>query len=372
MAKDKKNERKSMNLDETIENLSLSGIKILKLGDKKFEHIEVIPSGSITLDMALGIGGYPRGRTIEIFGDEMSGKTTLTLIAIAQAQKAGGNACFIDAEHAISIDWAKKLGVNIKDLYFLQPDSGEDALKAVEQLARSNKFDIIVVDSVAALAPKAELDGEMEDAHYALLARLMSKAMNRLTSIVSKSKTAVIFINQNRDKIGQAWGDKKSQPGGKALKFYASVRLSVNIVMNSSIKDKNGVKIGHSVHIKVAKNKCAPPFREGEFVLNFLEGIDNNVEIFESALTKEIIKLKGKIYSFEKWNGNREEFKQLITNDKELKEKLIVKLKRTFEIGGIDDGQIEDDTIDTNADDESVKPGKKVKFKLKKDEEDFL
>jgi len=324
---------KEKKIEKTVKELEELGIKVVKLKDDKYGEYDVISTGSITLNIATGINGYPRGRIIEIFGPESGGKTTLSLIAIAQAQKAGGIAAFIDAEHSLNKKWAQKLGVNTDELYFYQPDYGEQALNVLEKLLLTKSFDIIVIDSVTALVPKAELEGNMEDANVGLHARLMSKAMRKLTGIASKSKTVVIFVNQIREKIGQMWGNPEITTGGRALKFYSSMRIRVQKVSKSSITDKNGNIIGHIVHAEVVKNKCACPYREAEFLLNFNTGIDNDSEIFDAALSKEIIKLNGKTYTFKKWQFiGKEKMKNAIKDINELKEELIKSLEFEAEL----------------------------------------
>ena len=300
---------------------------IMRLGDEAGQtEIEVISSGCLTLDLALGIGGFPRGRIIEIYGPESSGKTTVALHAVAEAQKMGGVAAFIDAEHALDPVYAKKLGVNLDDLYVSQPDTGEQALDITDALVRSSAVDIIVIDSVAALTPKAEIEGDMGDTHVGLQARLMSQALRKLTAIVNKSKTCVIFINQLREKVGVMFGNPETTPGGKALKFYASMRLDVRKA--DTLKDADGV-MGNRTKVKVVKNKLAPPFRQAEFDIVFGEGISQEGCIMDMGVQYDII---GKSGSFFSYNGNkiaqgREKLRLYLRENPEIKEEIAQKIR---------------------------------------------
>jgi recombination protein RecA len=294
---------------------------IMKMGDEVVEDIDVIPTGSISLNAALGVGGYPRGRIIEIYGPESSGKTTLAIHAIAEAQKAGGIAAFIDAEHAFDRFYASKLGVDVDNLYISQPDNGEQALDIAEQLIRSSAIDIIVIDSVAALTPKAEIEGDMGENKVGLQARLMSQALRKLTSTISKTRTTCIFINQLREKIGVIFGNPETTTGGNALKFYASVRLDIR--GGQTIKDGD-TAIGRQTKVKVVKNKVAPPFRKAEFDIMFGEGISRSGEIVDLGVEYGIIKKSGSWFSYNdtKLAQGRDGTKQLIMDNPELSDEL--------------------------------------------------
>ena len=294
---------------------------IMKLGDEKIENVEVIPTGSISLNAALGVGGYPKGRIIEIYGPESSGKTTLAIHAIAECQKAGGIAAFIDAEHAFDRFYAEKLGVDIDNMWISQPDNGEQALEIADQLIRSSAIDILVVDSVAALTPKKEIEGEMGDNNVGLQARLMSQALRKLTSTISKTNTTCIFINQLREKIGVMFGNPETTTGGNALKFYASVRLDIRRV--TAIKDGDQV-IGNMTRVKVVKNKVAPPFRKAEFEITFGEGISKLGEILDLGVEYGIIQKNGSWYSYNgsRLSQGRDTCKALLKDNPELCEEL--------------------------------------------------
>ena len=299
---------------------------VMKLGDRAAEKVDVIPTGSINLDMALGVGGFPRGRIIEIFGPESSGKTTLAIHAIAECQKQGGIAAFIDAEHSFDSFYAKKLGVDIANLLVSQPDNGEQALEIADNLIRSGAIDIIVVDSVAALTPKAEIDGEMGDSKVGLQARLMSQAMRKLTSTISKTNCCCIFINQLREKIGVLFGNPETTTGGNALKFYASVRIDIRRIQAIKDGDQN---VGNRVKVKVVKNKVAPPFRTCEFDLMFGEGISKLGEIIDLGVEQNIIKKSGSWFSYgeTKLAQGREALKQVLRDNPDLCDELEGKIR---------------------------------------------
>ena len=298
---------------------------IMKLGEEKIENVDVIPTGSIGLNAALGVGGYPRGRIIEIYGPESSGKTTLAIHAIAEAQKAGGVAAFIDAEHAFDRFYAEKLGVDINNLYISQPDNGEQALEIADQLIRSSAIDILVVDSVAALTPKKEIEGDMGDSAVGLQARLMSQALRKLTSTIAKTNTTCIFINQLREKIGVMFGNPETTTGGNALKFYASVRVDVR--KSTPVKDGDNI-LGNLTQVKVVKNKVAPPFRKCEFEIIFGEGISKVGEIIDLATEYDIIKKSGSWFAYgdSKLGQGRDAVKQMLKDNPELCEELEAKI----------------------------------------------
>ena len=298
---------------------------VMKLGDNKIEDIPVIPSGSIALDYALGVGGYPRGRVIEIYGPESSGKTTLAIHAIAEAQKLGGIAAMIDAEHAFDRAYAENLGVDVENLYISQPDNGEQALEITEQMIRSSAIDIIVIDSVAALTPKAEIEGEMGGSVMGLQARLMSQALRKLTGTISKTNTCCIFVNQLREKIGVMFGNPETTTGGNALKFYASVRLDIR--RSTAIKDGDNV-LGNHTRVKVVKNKVAPPFKKAEFDIMYGQGISRSGEVVDMGVECEIIKKSGSWFSYgdNKLGQGRETIKQLMTDNPELANEITAKI----------------------------------------------
>jgi len=326
----KVNQEKLKALQLTMEKIDKSYGKgtIMRLGDSVIENVPVIPSGSLTLDIALGVGGYPRGRVVEIFGPESSGKTTLAIHAIAEVQKQGGIAAIIDAEHAFDRFYAEKLGVDVENLLISQPDNGEQALEIADQLIRSSAVDLVVIDSVAALTPKAEIEGEMGENKVGLQARLMSQALRKLTSNISKTNTCCIFINQLREKIGITFGNPETTTGGNALKFYSSIRIDIR--KTTTIKDGE-VSKGNETRVKVVKNKVAPPFKKAEFDIMFGEGISKTGEIVDLGTDLNIIKKSGSWYSYgdTKLGQGREAVKQLLKDNIELAEELENKITET-------------------------------------------
>ncbi len=323
------NEEKRKALDAVLAQIEKAYGKgaIMKLGeDAGNTDIEVIPTGCLSLDLALGIGGLPRGRMVEIYGPESSGKTTVALHAVAEAQKLGGVAAFVDAEHALDPVYAKKLGVDLENLYVSQPDTGEQALDIVDALVRSSAVDIIVVDSVAALTPKAEIEGDMGDSHVGLQARLMSQALRKLTAIVNKSKTCVVFINQLREKVGVMFGNPEVTPGGKALKFYASVRIDIR--KTDILKDTEGAA-GNRTRAKVVKNKLAPPFRQAEFDIMYGEGVSQEGCLIDLGIQYDIIKKSGAWFSYndQKVAQGREKMRQFLKDNPELAKEIEEKIR---------------------------------------------
>ena len=329
------NEEKLKALDAAISKLEKDYGKgtVMRLGDAKADTtIEAIPTGSMSLDIALGVGGIPKGRVIEIYGPESSGKTTVALHVIAEAQKLGGIAGFIDAEHALDPVYAKNIGVDIDDLYISQPDSGEQALEICETMVRSGAMDLIVVDSVAALVPRQEIDGDMGDAHVGLQARLMSQALRKLTPVISKSHCAVIFINQLREKVGIVYGNPEVTTGGRALKFYASVRLDVR---RTETLKSGGEMIGNHVRVKVVKNKVAPPFKEAEFDIMFGEGISTEGDLVDLATKLDLIQKSGSWYSYngEKIGQGREKAKEFLAEHPDEMREIADKIRAHYKIG---------------------------------------
>ena len=328
---------------------------VMKLGDFTAMNVESIPTGALSLDVALGIGGIPKGRIIEIFGPESSGKTTLALHMIAECQKLGGEAAFIDAEHALDPVYAKHLGVDIDDLIVSQPDTGEQALEIVEALVRSGAIDIIVVDSVAALVPKAEIDGDMGDAHVGLQARLMSQALRKLAGVLNKSNTAIIFINQLREKVGIMFGNPETTPGGRALKFYSSVRLDIRKVENLK---QDGEVFGNRARVKVVKNKVAPPFREAEFDIIYGKGISKSGNILDLAVSLDIVEKSGSWFSYDgtRIGQGRENAKKYFEDNPkimaEVEKKVRAKFDEAFEKSLNDEGSEEVEEQDEPLDDE--------------------
>lgn len=334
MSKENEKESKLKALKLTLDKLDKTYGKgtVMKMSDQAVQDIDAIPSGSLGLDLALGVGGYPRGRVVEIYGPESSGKTTLTLHAIAEAQKAGGIAAFIDAEHAFDRFYAEKLGVDIENLIISQPDHGEQALEIADNLIRSGAIDIIVVDSVAALTPKSEIEGEMGDSKMGLHARLMSQALRKLTSSISKTNCTVIFINQLREKIGVMFGNPETTTGGNALKFYASVRLDIR--RSTQIKNSNSDVLGNKTRVKVVKNKVAPPFKTAEFDIMYGEGISKVGEVIDIGVDYEIVKKSGSWFSYEdtKLGQGRDAVKTLLKDNPELMEELETKITEAIKL----------------------------------------
>ncbi len=322
---------KEKNLEQAIAQIEKEFGKgsIMRLGDFSVQDVDVIPTGCLSLDIALGVGGVPRGRIVEIYGPESSGKTTVSLHIVAEAQKKGGTAAFIDAEHALDPTYAARLGVDINNLYVAQPDNGEQGLEIAESLVRSGSIDILVVDSVAALTPKAEIDGEMGDSHVGLQARLMSQALRKLTGITAKTKTCVIFINQLREKVGVMFGNPETTPGGKALKFYSSIRLDVR--KSELIKDGDQAT-GARTKVKVVKNKCAPPFKTAEFDMIFGAGISNESCILDLAVQYDIIQKSGAWFSYngEKIGQGRENVRKMLVENVEFCEEVEKKVREVF------------------------------------------
>ena len=316
-AEDKVAPRGNKNLDLALQQIAkdYGDGAIMRLGDKTSMDVESIPTGNILIDRALGVGGFPRGRVVEVFGPESSGKTTLTLTVIAQAQKSGGLAAFIDVEHALDPQYAKKLGVNVNDLLVSQPSSGEEALRICETLVRSNALDVIVLDSVAALVTKAELEGEIGDVTVGAQARLMSAALRKLTALISKARTCCIFTNQIREKIGVMFGNPETTPGGKALKFYSSVRVDIRRI--GQIKQTDGVVVGNRTKVKIVKNKVAPPFTECEFDIMYNEGISSTGSLLDLALEKNVIEKRGSWMSYKgsQLAQGRDAAKELLKKD---------------------------------------------------------
>ncbi|HEY9060465.1 MAG TPA: recombinase RecA [Pseudobacteroides sp.] len=304
---------------------------VMKLGESTHLSVEVIPTGALGLDIALGVGGVPRGRIVEVYGPESSGKTTVALHIVAEAQKAGGEAAFIDAEHALDPVYAKKLGVDIDNLIVSQPDTGEQALEIAEALVRSGAIDVIVIDSVAALVPKAEIDGEMGDAHVGLQARLMSQALRKLAGVISKSKTTAIFINQLREKVGIMFGNPETTPGGRALKFYASVRMDVRKI--ETIKQGSDM-VGNRTRVKVVKNKVAPPFKEAEFDIVYGEGISKEGNILDVGVNLDIVSKSGAWFSYngQRIGQGRENAKQFLKENRELLNEIEAKIRESLSI----------------------------------------
>jgi recombination protein RecA len=334
-AADKLAEARKRNLDLAISQIQkeFGEAAIMRLGDEHCVDVDVIPTGNLLIDRALGVGGFPRGRIVEVFGPESSGKTTLTLTVIAQAQKRGGLAAFIDVEHALDPQYARKLGVNLDDLLISQPSSGEEALQICEALVRSNAIDVVVIDSVAALVTKQELEGDIGDSTVGAQARLMSQAMRKLTALISKARTVVIFTNQIREKIGVMFGNPETTPGGRALKFFASLRVDIRRI--SQIKSTDGTSLGNRTKVKVVKNKVAPPFSECEFDIMYNEGISSTGSLLDLALEMDIIQKRGSWFAY---NGSqlaqgRDAAKEALRNDEALYTELTAKVRERLDAG---------------------------------------
>ena len=375
----KDKEAKAQALKLALQRLEKSFGKgtVMRLGDKVAEKVEVIPSGSLGLDIALGVGGYPRGRVIEIFGQESSGKTTLTLHAIAEAQKLGGSAAFIDAEHAVDPSYAKKIGIDVDNLIISQPDNGEQALEIVDGLVRSGAVDIIVVDSVAALTPKTEIDGEMGDSKMGVHARLMSQALRKITGSISKANCVVMFINQLRDKIGVSFGNPETTTGGNALKFYSSVRIDVRR-QAAPLKNKDGEAYGSLTKVKVVKNKVAPPFQKTEFEIIYGEGISKVSEIVDWGTDFDILSKSGAWYSYggTRLANGRDAMKALLYDNPEMAEEIEGKIKEAVKEGkvvvkkkGKTKTATKDKAADPDEDDEYDEPEEDDDF-LEEEEDD--
>ena len=368
----KDKEAKAQALKLALQRLEKSFGKgtVMRLGDKVAEKVEVIPSGSLGLDIALGVGGYPRGRVIEIFGQESSGKTTLTLHAIAEAQKLGGSAAFIDAEHAFDPSYAKKIGIDVDNLIISQPDNGEQALEIVDGLVRSGAVDIIVVDSVAALTPKTEIDGEMGDSKMGVHARLMSQALRKITGSISKANCVVMFINQLRDKIGVSFGNPETTTGGNALKFYSSVRVDVRR-QAAPLKNKEGEAYGSLTKVKVVKNKVAPPFQRTEFEIIYGEGISKVSEIVDWGTDFDILSKSGAWYSYggTRLANGRDAMKALLHDNPEMAEEIEGKIKEAVKEGKV---VVKKKGKKTAAKDKAAEPDEDEEYDEPEEDDDFL
>lgn len=342
MSKEKEAKLKALQLTMAKLDKTYGKGAVMRMGDAAIQEVEVIPSGSLGLDVALGVGGYPRGRVVEIYGPESSGKTTLTLHAIAEAQKQGGIAAFIDAEHAFDRTYAQNLGIDVENLIISQPDNGEQALEITDNLIRSGAIDIIIIDSVAALTPKSEIEGEMGDSQMGLHARLMSQALRKLTSSISKTNCTVVFINQLRDKIGVMFGNPETTTGGNALKFYSSVRIDIR--RSTQIKDAENNVMGNKTRVRVVKNKVAPPFKMAEFDIIYGEGISKVGEIIDLGVDFDIVDKKGSWYSYgeTRLGQGRDAVRTLLLDNPELMDELEIKIKNAIQ-GKV---EIEEDKIE--------------------------